>query len=354
MLEGQVAALSSGAVAPAEAVELLEALFASDVFRPDQNTFMLYPDRELPDFLGKNRIPESEVDAIPLLSRMLEDGEHRIIDRDADGTFRFNADLANVGDLNDRLDELAADYDDALDAARKPLRALYEQVFDHKSFTGRSGGMFGFEGLGSVYWHMVGKLLLAVQESFFAAREQGADDAVCRRLGEHYYGVREGLGFNKSPAEYGAFPADPYSHTPKHIGAQQPGMTGQVKEEMLTRFGELGVIVDGGAVRFDPGLLRAVEFVDEQQRFRFLDVDGQWQELTIPASGLAFTWCQVPLVYRLDDAAQPAVTVHFDKGESRTLSSLELPADLAGELFRRSGRIRQLELVMTRSQLFAG
>ena len=62
-----------------------------------------------------------------------------------------------------------------------------------------------------------------------------------RRLGQLYYRVREGIGFNKTPAEYGAFPTDPYSHTPKHAGAKQPGMTGQVKEEVLCRFGELGV-----------------------------------------------------------------------------------------------------------------
>ncbi len=100
-----------------------------------------------------------------------------------------------------------------------------------------------------------------------------------------YYRVREGIGFNKTPAEYGAFPTDPYSHTPKHIGAQQPGMTGQVKEEILTRFAELGVRVHDGAVRFDPCLLRACEFIDEPQPFRFLDVDGDWQELTGTGEG---------------------------------------------------------------------
>ena len=72
--------------------------------------------------------------------------------------------------------------------------------------------------------------------------------------------MRGGLGFNKTPVEYGAFPADPYSHTPKHAGAQQPGMTGQVKEEILTRFGELGLRVSDGTVRFEPSLLRPSEF----------------------------------------------------------------------------------------------
>ena len=103
--------------------------------------------------------------------------------------------------------------------------------------------MFGFEGLGSIYWHMVSKLLLAIQENFFAARDSGTDEETCSRLGALYYAVRDGIGFNKTPSEYGAFPMDPYSHTPKHAGAQQPGMTGQVKEEVLSRFGELGVRV---------------------------------------------------------------------------------------------------------------
>ncbi|MGB5259239.1 MAG: hypothetical protein WBO34_01815, partial [Gammaproteobacteria bacterium] len=40
MLEGQVAALSSGAIAPARAVEVLETLFKSDIYRADQQTFM--------------------------------------------------------------------------------------------------------------------------------------------------------------------------------------------------------------------------------------------------------------------------------------------------------------------------
>ncbi len=38
---------------------------------------------------------------------------------------------------------------------------------------------------------------------------------------------------------YGAIPTDPYSHTPGFAGAQQPGMTGPVKED-ICRLGELG------------------------------------------------------------------------------------------------------------------
>ena len=51
------------------------------------------------------------------------------------------------------------------------LLAVFEEVFNHKAFTGRSGTFFGYEGLGSIYWHMVSKLLLAVQETCLRAIE---------------------------------------------------------------------------------------------------------------------------------------------------------------------------------------
>jgi len=353
MLEGQVAVLSSGAVPPAQAVALLEALFASEVFRPDQNSFLLYPDRDLPGFLEKNCVPAPGVAAIPLLTRMLERGDTRIIERDPAGTYRFNASLRNVGDLEACLKNLTPDYGELLAEAREPLQALYEAVFRHKAFTGRSGGMFGFEGLGCVYWHMVAKLLLAIQENFFVAREQKADAVVCRQLGDLYYRVRAGMGFNKTPAEFGAFPTDPYSHTPRHTGAQQPGMTGVVKEEILTRFGELGVRVNSGSVKFDPSLLRAREFSAERKGFRFLDVAGRWQELTVPERGLAYTWCQVPMVYHLIESGDPAVTVTRDNGERQVFQALALPPEIARELFRRTGRVRTVELALPVHRLHA-
>jgi hypothetical protein len=352
MLEGQVSALSAGSIAADDAVAVLEALFASDVYRADQQSFMLYPDRELPAFLDKNRIPAAEVEALPLLGQMLAAGDERIVVRDADDNVRFSADFANVRDLEARLDELTAIYGDAVTAARKPLGDLYERVFDHQAFTGRSGTMFGFEGLGCVYWHMVAKLLLAVQENFFLGLDGDADRATLQRLGALYYRVRKGIGFNKTPAEFGAFPTDPYSHTPKHAGAQQPGMTGQVKEELLTRFGELGVRVSEGRVRFVPRLLRARELVAQERSFCYLDVAGNWQDVPVPEHGLAFTWCQVPVIYTVNDDASPKVTLGFDDGSEQTFDDLSLPPAESAELFRRSGRIRRINVSFPADVLF--
>jgi hypothetical protein len=144
---------------------------------------------------------------------------------------------------------------------------------------------------------------------------------------------------------------DPYSHTPAHAGAQQPGMTGQVKEEVLSRFGELGVRVREGRACFEPRLLRPVEFSAKPHSFRYLDVQGEWQEIQLPEESLAFSWCQVPVVYRLDDSATPNISLTYEYGMSEEISALALPESRSAELFQRSGRIRQIDVTLTRNDL---
>ncbi len=244
MLEGQVAMLSCGALTLVQAVGLLDALFASELFDARRRSFLLYPDRRLPGFLERNRLDDAAL-ALPVVQALLAAGRTDLLQRQADGTVRFAPGLSNRADL------LAAGND--LGDAVQPLAAAYDRLLRHHEFTGRSGTMFAYEGLGCIYWHMVAKLLLAVQERVFEASDAAAPELPA--LAAHYRRVRDGLGYRKSAAEWGAFPADPYSHTAGTGGAQQPGMTGQVKEEILTRWGELGLRFDGGMVRIDPVLL---------------------------------------------------------------------------------------------------
>ena len=352
MLEGQVAALSSGALQSKEVVTVLEALFASDVYRPDQKSFMLYPDRKLPSFLEKNCVSAEHVESNASLQLMLEQHDERIILRDLDGEYRFNPDITNSNVLQEQLTELSEVYPTALTVDKEAIFDLYELTFNHQAFTGRSGGMFGFEGLGSIYWHMVSKLMLAVEENFFSCVEQGESDELTNQIASLYYRVRDGIGFNKTPLEYGAFPMDPYSHTPKHSGAQQPGMTGQVKEEILTRFGELGLRIKKGQVSFVPSLLQSCEFIQESKPFRYLDVSENWQEIDVPAMGLAFTWCQVPIVYQLNDEVESSLTVTYSDGKQQTYSKLSLSTKESTEIFLRSGQIQQITLTISTDHLF--
>jgi hypothetical protein len=352
MLEGQVAALSSGVVSPEQAAIVLENLFNSEVYREDQHTFMLYPDKVPTRFLDKNRVSADAIKNIALIEHMLSNNDERIMSKDINGDYRFNADITNSDGLKESLDLLTSSYGSELEDAKKPLLALYEEIFTHKEFTGRSGGMFGFEGLGCIYWHMVAKLLLAVSENFFKAVDQKADPKVINKLGELYYKVRYGLGFNKTPLEYGAFPTDPYSHTPKHAGAQQPGMTGQVKEEVLSRFSELGLRVDKGTVKFQTSLLRQCEFAHKQHTLRYLDVSENWQEIVVPEASLAYTWCQVPIIYTLKRSAECALSVTMADGTKQDMPALLIPESICSELFKRTGKVSLIELTITPETLF--
>ncbi|MFQ3237693.1 MAG: hypothetical protein ACI9C4_003284, partial [Paraglaciecola sp.] len=242
----------------------------------------------------------------------------------------------------------------ATDSALNVMLDTYESVFNHSAFTGRSGGMFGFEGLGCIYWHMVSKLLLAVQEvAIRSVNEQGKSNT-SQALIAHYYNVREGIGFNKTPEEYGAFPADPYSHTPKHAGAQQPGMTGQVKEELLTRMGELGCFVTKGQVSFDPFLLREQEFTTQPTTLRYLDINEAWKTIDLDSGSLGFTWCQVPIVYSISNDADAEVTISAADGEKHIVKANELNQEFSQMLFARSGAIVRIDVSVSRNQLYTG
>ncbi len=352
MLEGQVAALSSGLPSAVEAVRVLERLFESPLYREDQKSFMLYPEKELPGFLEKNVIRANGTAAVPLLNELLAAGEDSIVERDASGVLRFNASFRNGGDLAAALDSLGEHkrWSGSVERDRAAALALFEDIFDHRSYTGRSGAMFAYEGLGSIYWHMVAKLLLAVQEIALRAQTDGSPPDAREVLAEMYYRVRSGLGFQKTPGEYGAFPTDPYSHTPPHGGAKQPGMTGQVKEEVLTRLGELGVLVDDGSVSFRPVLLRPDEFLESPDVFRYYDVGGEARSIELPAGALAFTFCQVPVVYERV-SGEGWIRVVLADGSKTTRPGGCLDELLSSELFERSGRIASISVGVPEASL---
>ena len=336
MLEGQVAVLSSGALSGAEAAAVLDALRASALYRSDQRSYVLYPDHPLPQFLEKNTFGADAVAASGLLSALHEAGDPRICSQDAEGRFHFNADFRNAGMLREALADLTGD---AYQEQAPQILDLYEKVFDHQSFTGRSGTFYKYEGLGCIYWHMVSKLLLAVGEVRRA--EDGRDPAVQRRLASHYHEIREGLGVHKSPALHGAIPTDPYSHTPGFAGAQQPGMTGQVKEDIISRFAELGVEVREGRVCFLPGLVHEAEFLDRPAAFRHLGLDGAPTSLDLEPDTFAFTLCQVPVV--VHRTGPQGLRVTGPAGAARDLAGLRLDAETSRAIFERRGTVQRLD-----------
>ena len=318
MLEGQVAVLSSGALGSDETLELVDALFASAMYRADQETFLLYPPIELPSFLDRNIISDRAADRIGDLA-----GIDAVVSTDVGGRLRFRPEVVNARALEQLLGRTTLPESD-----RAVVLDIYEEVFDHRSFTGRSGRMHAYEGIGSVYWHMVAKLLVAVQEAYEEAVEHDAAEVTLARLAAAYRHIRAGLGFQKTPAEFGAFPTDCYSHTPAHALAQQPGMTGQVKEEVLTRFGELGFRVTDGRLRFAPGLIAPDEVLRPGD----------------PPAPAELTVCAVPM--SIETGPADLVVLERVDGTTQSFDGLQLGATESHDVFMRAGSVSRVRWVV--------
>ncbi|MBN2806374.1 MAG: hypothetical protein JXR22_06920 [Prolixibacteraceae bacterium] len=340
MLEGQVALLSSGTLSPSEALELLNNLRNSQLYRPDQRSYTLYPNKQLPSLLQINNLTAEEVNVSALLKHLLESGNTDIVKQDLEGVFHFNGKFNNSKTLADQLNQLKVEMPD-LENEKKYLLDLYEKLFDHQSFTGRSGTFYKYEGLGCIYWHMVSKLLLAVSENIQHAISTKTGEHVIAQLRKHYNEIREGIGSHKSPAEYGAFPSDPYSHTPSMMGVQQPGMTGQVKEDILTRWFELGVEVKGGSVHFHPEMIDPSEFnlqlhAENQSFFE------RHFKITLPAKHTfaAFSFCHIPVLYLKGHQNEVLLQLKGDKTFKN--SGHEVGKEWSAAIFSRSDEVQQI------------
>lgn len=342
MLEGQVAVLSSGYLSPSQALRLLNGLKKSALFREDQYSYILYPNKELPRFDKKNNIAKNKVDNSPLLSKLAENGNAQIIEKDILGNYHFNGNFNNAESVKQAINNLPDEYSKLIDSDTANVLQIFEDIFDHKSFTGRSGTFFGYEGLGSIYWHMVSKLLLAVQENCLLAINNNEDPKTIGGLLDHYYEINAGIGVHKSPELYGAFPTDPYSHTPATKGAQQPGMTGQVKEDLLSRFGELGILVKDGQLCFKPYLLQKKEFLKEPTSAQIVGLDGELKDIKLEKNNLCFTYGQVPVVYKLSD--QEKMKVYYANGRQEIFKDNCLDSMNSKLIFERKGEIQKIEV----------
>jgi hypothetical protein len=338
MLEGQVAVLSSGMLSGDESAALLLALRGSALFRADQHSYLLYPDRNLPGFMQKNSLAPDRVQHLELFKALMDAQDQTLITRDVQGIVHFSGQIRNFQDVQCVLDELKNQprYEKFVEAEFEEIKELFEETFHHDEFTGRAGTFFAYEGLGSIYWHMVSKLLLAVQETALRYQKEPAGQS----LVERYADIRQGFGFKKTLEEYGAFPSDPYSHTPKGRGAKQPGMTGMVKEAILARQGELGLTIENGSLVFDRLLLDPKEFLPARSVFSYLDVQGQRRQMDLEADSLAYTFCQTPVVITIGE--KTGIEVHFANGALQHIRGSALGAENSQHVFARDGFVQSL------------
>jgi len=164
---------------------------------------------------------------------------------------------------------------------------------------------------------------------------------VLGKIKDHYYEIKAGIGLYKSPQLYGAFPTDAYSHTPANSGVKQPGLTGQVKEDIISRFGEFGVLIRGGKIIFSPSLLNHNEILQNEETFEYIDLEGNNCSIDLKVNQLAFTYCQVPVIYTLDK--KELITIEFNSGAQKVITDCTIDEDTSHKRFSRSGEVRKIE-----------
>ena len=120
-------------------------------------------------------------------------------------------------------------------------------------------------------------------------------------------------------------------------------MTGQVKEDILSRLAELGVRIDGGILHFNPVLFESRELLREPAEFVFCDFADQSRTLPLEPGSFAFTVCQTPIVYQR--AERTAIVIH--RGEQRIVreNSLQLTRDETLSLQARAGEITRIDVL---------
>ncbi len=351
MLEGQAAVLSSGFLTSGEAIKLLTVLKQSRLYRKDQNSYILYPDIDLPLFVNKNKLDPRLLEQSELLKLMQKNDCDDIIYQDINEDYHFQNNIINTQILADKLYKLANDpeYSSYVRKESVLISEIYETTFSHKEFTGRANTFYKYEGLGSIYWHMVSKLLLAVQEVYFKVEFNPDEKENLQKIKEIYYDIKSGIAPESSPKKYGAFPTDPYSHTPSFSGAQQPGMTGKVKEDIITRIHEIGIMIKSGKIIINPSLLKTAEFIEQAEKFRFYDVFGTERTIKCSKKSIAFTFCQVPFIYQL--STKNKIIVHSQNERYMNIGGLDLGLNLSQSIFGREGKITHVEVFFDENNL---
>ena len=126
-------------------------------------------------------------------------------------------------------------------------------------------------------------------------------------------------------------------------------MTGQVKEDILCRFGELGVFVKKGRLYFNPQMLRKDEFLTQLNVFKYIDIHKQENELTLAENSLCFTYCQVPIVYTF--GLSSSLEIILKDGKTEFIDALSLNEELSKNVFGRTGLVVQINATINEQLL---
>jgi hypothetical protein len=108
-------------------------------------------------------------------------------------------------------------------------------------------------------------------------------------------------------------------------------MTGSVKEEIIARQAEVGLMIENGCLTFNSLLFNPKELLTMPESFNYLDVTRKQQRIDLVTGSLAYTVCQVPIVIQLADA--PGIEIYLTDGTIKKINGKRLDAINSRHIF---------------------
>ena len=124
-------------------------------------------------------------------------------------------------------------------------------------------------------------------------------------------------------------------------------MTGQVKEDLLSRFGELGIQIDKGIICFNPEILKNEEFLNKTQIFNYINLDKKSSSIKLEKNSLGFTYCQVPIIYQKSTASK--ITVYLNNGKSIEFNGKKLNDKISSKVFKRTDEVNKIVVFVVKN-----
>jgi len=109
-------------------------------------------------------------------------------------------------------------------------------------------------------------------------------------------------------------------------------MTGQVKEDIITRYFELGVVVKNGCIEIHPENIQSIEFIVPSDKF------------ALPY--LAFSYCSIPFIYIKDskENSQKGYEIKYKNKHTTVSTNYQFSKEQSVEIFERNEDILKIEV----------
>ena len=88
----------------------------------------------------------------------------------------------------------------------------------------------------------------------------------------------------------------------------------------------------------------------DKRDFTFINIYKQKIHTTVDKNQLAFTYCQVPVMYNLDDTDWQ-IEIQLNDGSNEEIKGRKINKKLSASIFKRNGNVRRINLRCPASEL---